>query len=319
MRKIKRNKIILGIGSLLLAFSINNNMIKAEEVDLYTNQNNPGIKLEEEGGKDKKTKKNKEETSFFKDRERGWFWYEDPEVEKKKKEEKKTQTQTASIPKLEKPKIDWEKVWDLPPEEFKRLLDQVRDYALYKTTPENVYNYLRLQKVAIKRSEKFMNVAAYVAMTHPDVMFNSIPETKLEAEQTRIARLNYRRQKLREVSRGYGVVFFYKPNCKYCQMEIPVLDALAQEYGFEVRGINISQNPNLAYKFNIRVTPSLILVSKRNPKKYMLISEGFINLANLLILIPRATDILEGRLTPDNFLNWKEENIMMEQISGKSR
>ncbi len=61
---------------------------------------------------------------------------------------------------------------------------------------------------------------------------------------------------------GPILVDFDSPRCGYCRMLAPVIDEIAAEYAGRVRvgKINVDANPATAARYNVRGTPTLILL-----------------------------------------------------------
>jgi thioredoxin 1 len=58
-----------------------------------------------------------------------------------------------------------------------------------------------------------------------------------------------------------GVVFyFYHPRCGPCKSMSPIIDDLKQQYPDRVEKINIAEMSNIARIFEIRTTPTIVLV-----------------------------------------------------------
>ena len=59
---------------------------------------------------------------------------------------------------------------------------------------------------------------------------------------------------------------FWAPSCGPCQVMLPIIDELANEYeGKALIGkINTHQNPALAHHFKIKSIPTLVMIEKQN-------------------------------------------------------
>jgi conjugal transfer pilus assembly protein TraF len=69
-----------------------------------------------------------------------------------------------------------------------------------------------------------------------------------------------------------------------------------------VRRIDISQNPELAAKFQVEITPTLLLVS-RETQASQIISSGVISFDELNKRIYQLVRLMEGRTDPQRFYN----------------
>lgn len=79
--------------------------------------------------------------------------------------------------------------------------------------------------------------------------------------------------------KGYILFYFYRPDCSYCKAEEPEISIL-KEKGMKVVEINIYKHPLFALKWKVDVTPTMILVSKKEKKAFRLV--GYIPAIEML-------------------------------------
>lgn len=72
-----------------------------------------------------------------------------------------------------------------------------------------------------------------------------------------------------QISEGCTLLYFHSPNCAPCRRMSPIVDALAAEH-YAVVSVDISQDPETARKFNVRATPTTILVEQGMIKRVQL-------------------------------------------------
>jgi thioredoxin 1 len=79
--------------------------------------------------------------------------------------------------------------------------------------------------------------------------------------------LSARRQVGREIDstntnagQGDRLVYFYSPKCAPCRSMTPLIDQLSQQHPEEVFKVDVQQDLEAARSFNIRATPTTVLV-----------------------------------------------------------
>lgn len=70
-------------------------------------------------------------------------------------------------------------------------------------------------------------------------------------------------------SEGTVLVDFYADWCGPCKMMSPIIDAIAEEAGENVKvgKINVDENPDLAEKYNVMSIPTIMVFKAGNPVK----------------------------------------------------
>ncbi len=201
------------------------------------------------------------EVSFWDDHERGWFWYEDPKQEEKFSEGKEVQGKKyAATAELK---------------QYQAELEDAKAKAVLHPTPENVIKYQQMQYEMIEKSGKFAEVWMKNVYLNPNVdatqkspIFASAKRIHL-AEQRKI-----RAQKIRKLSQEYGLFFFFKQQCPYCEAFAPIVKMFSDKYNWEVLAISefgeklpmferSVQDNGLAETWGVSSYPSLFAV---NPK-----------------------------------------------------
>ncbi|MEM5854985.1 MAG: conjugal transfer protein TraF [Candidatus Aenigmatarchaeota archaeon] len=245
---------------------------------------------------------------------RGWWWYEDP-----KKEEKieKVYNDTTIIkvqpplevrePKKEEPKeppkkeelrikplheYSYEELLYMPVEEFRKIFEYYANKAISEPTEENVYNYFNLVDVLRKKAFLFSSVYAYVAQKYgqylPGVVYPvNVPgiESRLALQTNEVERIVFGR------INDYGLVFFVRSGCPYCEVQYNILKRLIAR-GVRVKVVDITGRSDLVSRFGIEVVPTIVLVYKNGD--YIPISSGVESLDSLMFKIYRGIAILEG-------------------------
>jgi conjugal transfer pilus assembly protein TraF len=184
-----------------------------------------------------------QEKSFYEDHTRGWHWYErDIQSVNFSKYQKSKNSPAHQYPATEELK------------KYRTQLEEAKAAAVMHPTPQNVFNYQRMQYEMVQKSGKF----AEVWMQHV-----YLAEQKKQTEE-----------KIRKLSAEYGLFFFFKNDCPYCDAFAPVVKGFSEKYDWEVLAIsefgethelfkrNVQDN-GLAETWGVNTYPSLFAV---NPK-----------------------------------------------------
>lgn len=74
-------------------------------------------------------------------------------------------------------------------------------------------------------------------------------------------------------SNQYAFLYFTKTGCSYCDDQKLILKQFIMTVPWQIREVNISNRPDVGQRFDIEVTPTLVLVSK-NTDKYVPLTKG---------------------------------------------
>jgi conjugal transfer pilus assembly protein TraF len=203
--------------------------------------------------------------SFYGDKERGWYWYETLPIPVEPAEEKEikitTSTSTSSQSASEKVKT------------YRAELENRLATAWLNPTLQNVRAYQEMQKDMLDRSHQFSGawvrnvmMNAHLDQSLATPVNQGAIHVKLDLEK------QYTRNTIRNLSKEYGLFFFYSSSCIFCHKFAPIVKAFAETHGWKVLAISldggsIAEFPDaipdngLATKWNIQALPSLYAVN----------------------------------------------------------
>ena len=69
---------------------------------------------------------------------------------------------------------------------------------------------------------------------------------------------------------GRSLIYFHSPSCGPCRSMTPVIDALIDELPQQVSKVDISQDMQSALRYNVRATPTVVLVEDGTIAKVLL-------------------------------------------------
>lgn len=218
-----------------------------------------------------------ENSPYYHDKERGWFWYEDPALLDEEKLSESQPPLPPSKPLSSKPQDHSTKppaAKPLSAEWFRKNMAQYRDKAIDDPSPENVGAYLYLQRVMLDKAEKYAQASQLVTMKDPVLDENARrPIATFGAfAKDELATLGTQKA-ARKLAEKAGLWFFYQSNCSFCLKEAGVLKGLINAFGFKVLPIaldglplpssefsNFTIDQGQAKKLGVETTPALFLV-----------------------------------------------------------
>jgi conjugal transfer pilus assembly protein TraF len=157
--------------------------------------------------------------------ERGFNWYP-PDPPPKK--DKKPETKPSSIKEAK------------TMEALQKELARLKDLAIMQPTQVNVRTYLEAQTYVMDKSSVFADTARRVVWATPSVDYNNRSPTATFAQlNKKDERRDAQQQTLAELSRDYGLMFFFRGDCPYCHQQAPVLRLLERNYGLSVMGVSM--------------------------------------------------------------------------------
>lgn len=229
----------------------------------------------------------------------GLFWYETPiKPEDKKEEEKHPRPVIPSS----------EEMFKMHPKDIQALLDETRDYAVFKLTPESVLDYYKVQDIARRKSAAYTNLTGYVMLENPQynaaqdypITNPGTAEKKRERDQSVVTNLA-------KNNNEYALLYFTEPNCGLCVQQSHVLENFQRETGWYVKQIDIKAHPEAREKFRIDRAPVTVLIKKNTAEKWMPVSVGVDSLDSLRTSIYNMTRVLNGESDPRQFFTSEKQ------------
>lgn len=213
--------------------------------------------------------KTNKKTNFFSRQAEGWFWYQDPELEPEEEELE----QIKRFPDA----FGFSSGQSDPLKRLEELQEQVKwaqANALMNPTDINaVADYMRVQKGVTDRADAFSNTWQRALLYNPELDATLDNPVALHARKTwQDENMQQQASFLREAAQEWGIWFFYRSDCPYCQRYAPVLKAFSNTYGFEVLAISqdggpLSQFPDYeldaghSQMLGISVVPATFLIN----------------------------------------------------------
>jgi conjugal transfer pilus assembly protein TraF len=210
----------------------------------------------------------------FEGRREGFFFYKEEKPAEKKPQPLPKKDAKPSQPKKRKGyekgsydgKLRWSDLDDMRTSELSDLVNDVKDYAIQKPTPENVKTYMTLQAVVMEKASRFQKVWGEVLLENP-----VLNENAKRPASGYVSGLMVRQERddteaaVKDMREDMGILLFYSDDCPYCDAQKTILENFAQKHGWQnITGINISQEPHTAREFNVQLVPDLWVVGNVN-------------------------------------------------------
>ena len=235
--------------------------------------------------------------SYYTESSKGWWWYQkEPQKQADKPEKKKPPKFTPSLKDY-----SYEQIWEMHPDQFQEFAEALKKKAVQKPSEENVKDYFEVQEIARKKALAFSNVAQFVWQKYPELTTRKDYPITTPGNLARIAQINEERQRtLRDNRDDFALLYFQRPDCSYCDEQSRILDWFTSETGWTVKKVDIQENPGLAGKFSVEITPTMILIQKGN-QDYLPVSAGVISADEIEDKAYRAVRLLKGEVTPEEY------------------
>ena len=246
-------------------------------------------------------------SGFYQDTKHGWFWYEDPALEEAPREQPEDAlTSSRTTPRnVSLAQYSTEELWNMHPDDFQNLLNGLQKKAVQYPTEQHILEYLSIQDIARRKALAYANAAQYVTQKRADLFnINQVYPTsspgvaaRVQLQQDEIAgTINAARS-------DHALLFFLAPGCGFCDKQAQILAYFVDKYGWQIKPVDIGREPNIALRFNITATPTLLLI-KQDREQSMPISTGVVTLPEIERKLYQAIRYMRGDTSPDSFTTY---------------
>lgn len=213
-------------------------------------------------------------SDYYSQHATGWHWYDDPKEKPKSKHTIDQADQRNPTQKVD---------------DIRKNVKQALDTAILNPTPNNVEHYIKVQNQLNQQADRLSTVWQQVLLTHPELNYSMSHPTNQLGIQVYQEKISKEKDAAIELfKQQYGLFFFYKSTCPYCQRFAPILSSFAARNGITIipitlDGISLPSFPHSktdtgqAQQFHVAMTPALFAVNpytqKAFPVAYGLTSE----------------------------------------------
>lgn len=213
--------------------------------------------------------------SYWRDRERGWFWYDDPLPERNedsKPKPKAVPTISAPTgPKRPRELVEFETL--------QKRVEDLRNIAIINPSEQNIRSYLNIQNFVIEKASTFADVAQRVIWASPelDPTVTGRPVNAKALEVFDREQAGARTNTVAQLSQTHALFFFFRSDCPYCHQFAPLLKDFEAKFGLKIVPISVDggalpefRSPRvdngIARTLDVRQVPALFLAEPRGGK-----------------------------------------------------
>jgi len=235
--------------------------------------------------------------AFYKDKERGWFWFEDPEKEMEEKQ------QAPPPPQARQPAP---KTIPLDAKWLRANLEKLTLKAMSNPTEANLANYAFAQRLMLDMSSRFSSKMTDYMMDQPLLDETSRrPTDAFSLREFKSEKNDLVKNVIDEINaKTKGLWFFYSSTCSYCVKMVPVMKRFKHNYGMDILAISldggilpgmedfeivVDRDNAVASRFGVTHTPTTYLVMNDNTPE--LVAKGMKSLTELEAKVIRSAKL----------------------------
>lgn len=245
--------------------------------------------------------------SFYQESKHGWFWYEDPAPAVEEEREMPDSESKASPLSREVSLAQYstETLWNMHPDDFQQLLNGLQKKAVQYPTEQNILEYLSIQDIARRKALAYVNATQYVTQKRAD-LFN-INQVYPTSSPGAVARVQMQQEEIagtiREAGDDHALLFFAAAGCGFCEKQAQILAYFVDKYGWQVKPVDMEREPNIALRFNITTTPTLLLI-RQDREASMRIATGVATLPEIERNLYQAIRSMRGDTSMESFTTY---------------
>jgi conjugal transfer pilus assembly protein TraF len=225
--------------------------------------------------------------SYWRDRERGWFWYDDPLPERNEGPKPKPR----AVPTISAPAAAKKPSELVEFEALQKRVEDLRNIAIINPSEQNIRNYLNIQNFVIEKASTFADVAQRVIWATPelDPTVTGRPVNAKALEVFDREQAGARANTVAKLSQTHALFFFFRSDCPYCHQFAPLLKDFEAKFGLKIVPISVDggglpefRSPRvdngIARTLDVQQVPALFLAEpgsgKITPLGYGVLSES---------------------------------------------
>lgn len=184
----------------------------------------------------------------------------------------------------------------------------LQDRSINDPTDENIAAEQYVQRVIVDKSQRYAEARVRVVQADPLLNENNrVPTASLGARTVANANLQALDQAVRELAGFGGLLVFVDGSCRFCAMQMPIVDMLRTEFGLQALTISLDgarpkgftgavmRDTGMFRKLQLTLTPSIVYVPRpqsiagaQDPNRYLVVAQGFYTRGDLVKQIALA-------------------------------
>ena len=244
----------------------------------------------------------------YTDSRRDWYFYKKelikPDTEEKIAEQKPAPSVSGMLPK---------EIWNMHPDKFKELLESTHKRMVQYPDDDNIMGeWLYLKDIARRKSLAVTSAEMAYVQRHPEYNMNKDAPVINKGKS-----VLYREQqeavesRLKQEKGNFGLLYFYSPNCGYCNEQSGILKFFIKKYKWDIKGVDVTRESDAKAQFKIGTTPTLLLV-QRSSGDSMTVAVGVVSLDEIEGTIYKAIRYFSKEITPEqwNVYEFQKDGLM---------
>jgi len=227
-------------------------------------------------------------------------------IKGKKPENKLKEPQSPPPSASERPKSKEEPVtvnW------LRRHYAEIEARAIDNPTRENMEAIGYTKRITLDKASRYQLAYAELLRTDPWLNENNrIPYASTGARSVAAANYNAQQEAVRDMAKVGGLMLFVDGQCRHCAAQIPIINALRHDYGMNVLIVStdgtkpqnlsgsVLTDNGMFKRLGLSLRPSLVYVptpkgftpGTKDPNRYLIVSQGFYALDELIKQIAYA-------------------------------
>lgn len=178
---------------------------------------------------------------------------------------------------------------------LRKVYPKLEERAIDNPTDANISDYMYAKRLILDKAQRFSDAVARVLHEDPVLDENNrVPYASIGAQSVQNANYQAQQHAVEELSQIGGLLVFVDGSCRFCAMQLPILDMLRRGYNVQYFVISldgtrpkgykgtVTADNGLFHKLGLKLTPSIVFVPHpraytglTDPNQYMIVAQGF--------------------------------------------